>query len=236
MIPLRLSLVTSALASSGLASCSERATTFVTPSTPGAAITSTSGATKFEARSGERRAAPPSPSPLRTRAPEAEPRPSLSDNDEASDRARWTELLASTPVDRLDGAYRIHVRDSPLLDLVARDRPAAIAFFATYCPPCIEEMTMLGELHAEGWSIAGVSLDAGRAERVQEVLAKRKVRYPVGIVRHDTAKAIGRALDQGLPFTVVVDARSEARALFRGETDRDTLLGALRSAGGPSPH
>ncbi|HRD72411.1 MAG TPA: TlpA disulfide reductase family protein [Aquimonas sp.] len=70
-----------------------------------------------------------------------------------------------------------------------RGKAILLNFWATWCPPCIEEMPLLDGAHApegDGLMVIGVALDDGAA--VQQFLAKNPVSYPI-LLAGDTAEA-----------------------------------------------
>lgn len=159
---------------------------------------------------------------------------------EGDARSRWTEIIRTLEVDRLDRidpvdrlAAAHQKRDSasvPLLDLVSRKAPTVVAFWATWCPPCFEEMPVLNALWREGHAVAGVSLDAGDLETARGLLAKNAVAYPSGVLTKQALLTAGAALDQGLPFTLVLDPTGRVRTIHRGVLTKDALAQALAGA------
>ncbi len=113
---------------------------------------------------------------------------------------------------------------------LAQDRPTVIAFWASYCPPCLAEMPMLQTLHSQGHAVLGVSLDANQPTAVLRLLDERGARYPNIMLDEASMKAAGRALPGGLPFTLVAGPDARGLVALFGKTDRATLLQALRHA------
>ena len=111
--------------------------------------------------------------------------------------------------------------------LIKPGKPTAVAFFATYCPPCIEEMPILNELHADGYAVAGVSLDSGNEAELRTLLKKQAVRYPVALLTEAALKSTGRILD-GLPMTIIFGPKGSVAQIIRGKADRKALVGALK--------
>jgi len=91
-----------------------------------------------------------------------------------------------------------------------RGRPLLINFWATWCPPCVEELPIIKAFYdqnkAKGWQLLGLAVD--KASAVQSFLAKMPLHFPVGLAGLSGAE-LGRNLGNlagGLPFTVVFGA------------------------------
>lgn len=94
-----------------------------------------------------------------------------------------------------------------------RGRPLLLNFWATWCPPCIDELPLLDSFYREnsgkGWQVLGLAIDQPSA--VRTFLQKTPVSFPVGLAGMggtELSKALGN-LSGGLPFTVVVGASGE---------------------------
>jgi peroxiredoxin len=92
-------------------------------------------------------------------------------------------------------------------------RKLVLNFWATWCPPCVEELPMLNaffEAHASrGWHVLGLAVD--QAGAVRTFLQKRPLQFPVGMAGMggiELSKHLGN-LNGGLPFTVIIDAQGQ---------------------------
>lgn len=88
-----------------------------------------------------------------------------------------------------------------------RGRPLVINFWATWCPPCVEELPLLDRFFREnasnGWQVVGLAID--QPSSVRTFLQKTPVGFPIGMAGlggTELGKSLGN-LSGGLPFTVV---------------------------------
>lgn len=108
-----------------------------------------------------------------------------------------------------------------------RGSPLLLNFWATWCPPCVEEMPMLSAFYTQarerGWNMLGLAID--QPEPVQRFLDKTPVSYPIAIAGFagvDLTKALGNT-QGGLPFTVVFDADGAIRHRKLGQLKESDL-------------
>ncbi len=128
-------------------------------------------------------------------------------------------------VSRDDLAGLLHARS---------ERPRVVAFFATWCQPCAEELPMLQKLAREGVTdVTLVSLDLpGHGERVAWWLRSLDVNLPAVHLVDPDLRAATSALLPGwprvLPATVVVGGEGDLRWTAWGRVDEAALRAALR--------
>ena len=125
-------------------------------------------------------------------------RHSLSDAASGVDEAIWQQefpALAGQPAIRM---------------AALKGQPLLLNFWATWCPPCVEELPLLDTFYrenaAKGWQVLGVAID--RVEAVQIFLRKTSVTFPVamaGLGGTELGRSFGNQAG-GLPFTVVLGA------------------------------
>ncbi|MET0311453.1 MAG: TlpA disulfide reductase family protein [Burkholderiaceae bacterium] len=88
-----------------------------------------------------------------------------------------------------------------------KGRPLLLNFWATWCPPCVDELPLLESFFREqgskGMQVAGLAVDQPSA--VRAFLKKIPLTFPngmAGLGGTDLGKSLGN-LGGGLPFTVV---------------------------------
>lgn len=108
-----------------------------------------------------------------------------------------------------------------------RGRPLLINFWATWCPPCIEELPLLDAFYREnsskGWQVLGLAID--KPGSVIDFLSRKPVGFPVAMAGMDGAglsKSLGNS-SGGLPFTVVLGADGAVRNRKIGKVSRQDL-------------
>ena len=89
-------------------------------------------------------------------------------------------------------------------------RPLLLNFWATWCPPCVDELPLLNSLYAahtgKGFQVLGLAIDQPAA--VRKFLDRLPLEFPVALAGL-TGTELGRALGNqagGLPFTVLFGA------------------------------
>lgn len=103
-------------------------------------------------------------------------------------------------------------------------RVILLNFWATWCPPCLEEIPALDALHRElgdgGLSVVGVALED--AEPVRAFADEHDVGYPLlvgGREAFDIAAEYGNGRGT-LPYSVVIDRTGTIRATHQGALTR----------------
>ena len=99
-------------------------------------------------------------------------------------------------------------------------KPVILNFWATWCPPCREEMPSMQRAHealsADGVAVIAVSV-GDEAEAIGEFLEETPVDFP--LLMDLDSKVAQRYPLKGLPTTYVIDP--QGRLAYRAEGERD---------------
>lgn len=121
-------------------------------------------------------------------------------------------------------------------------RPTLVNVWASWCPPCVEEMPELQRYHAEqgdnGVQVVGIALDERAA--IEAFLARVPVDYTLLLDQPGPADAGVRLGNPAgvLPYTVLLDAegrllRQKIGPFAHGEIDGWVAAGLADARGGP---
>jgi len=111
-----------------------------------------------------------------------------------------------------------------------RGKVVFINFWATWCPPCREEIPDFVEFYSQnksrGVEIVGLSVDRLSPEDLRAFVLKNKMSYPVALA---TQKII-RDYQPGpyIPTTIVIDKQGRIRDKQVGSVDRERLADWVR--------
>jgi thiol-disulfide isomerase/thioredoxin len=100
-------------------------------------------------------------------------------------------------------------------------KPLVLNFWATWCPPCVEELPLLERFYQQNipkrWQVIGLAVD--NAKSVNLFLDKLPLSFPTplaGLEGIDLSRTLGN-LGGGLPFTVVIDSAGQAAVRHMGK-------------------
>ena len=109
-----------------------------------------------------------------------------------------------------------------------------VNFWASWCPPCVEEMPTLDKLQQEFLQqnvlFVGIGIDS--PSNIREFLSNTPVSYPIvigGLEGSNLAKQLGNS--QGaLPYTIIINAKGKAMYSKLGKISEDDIRSAIKSA------
>lgn len=99
-----------------------------------------------------------------------------------------------------------------------------LAFFATWCPPCVEEVPTLNKLQGKfagkGFSVIGISVDEEGPEIVAEFIKKQSIAYPVLMADLKTVKNFSA---YSIPVVFLVNKSGNVVKRYTGYVQRQIL-------------
>ncbi len=100
-----------------------------------------------------------------------------------------------------------------------------ITFFATWCPPCRQEIPTLISLQEDfgpkGFSVIGLSVDEKGPKVVVKMIEKDKINYPVLMAKSKTANDFGGVT--GIPTSFLVDRQGMIVKRYPGYVPKSLL-------------
>ena len=106
-------------------------------------------------------------------------------------------------------------------------KPLLINFWATWCPPCIEELPLIDAFYnrnkSKSLQVIGLAVD--QPSMVRRYLTQKPLSFPVGLAGFNGTE-LGRTLGNAqsvLPFSVIFDAKGRLLAQKAGKLDQKDL-------------
>lgn len=98
-------------------------------------------------------------------------------------------------------------------------------FWATWCPPCREEIPHFRDLYAayrpNGLEVVGISLDQGGQEVVRPFVKEYQVNYPIVMGDSRVVQAYGGI--RGIPTTFLIDKKGQIARRYVGYHSKETF-------------
>ena len=111
-------------------------------------------------------------------------------------------------------------------------KPLVVNFWATWCPPCVEEMPLLDAFYrqhaAKGWQMVGIAADSASA--VNKFLSKMPMQFPTplaGLAGIELSRTLGN-MSGALPFTVVVNSHGAIALRHMGKLSSEQIADFIK--------
>jgi peroxiredoxin len=141
----------------------------------------------------------------------------------AEDPARTLDLIKPNR-QRLAKDFQVAALDGSTLRLAdLRGKVVFLNLWATWCPPCKEEMPAMEKLwqryKERGLVVIALSMDSGGAKAVKPFIEQAKYTYPVGLdPRMEVAQLYGA---RAVPSTFIIDRRGNLHSIALGPREWD---------------
>lgn len=143
--------------------------------------------------------------------------------------------LASDPAIKAFFANPWQTPDGKLIKTEAwQGKVLVVNFWASWCPPCVEEMPTLDLLQndflQQNVLFVGIGIDS--PSNIREFLKNTPVSYPIvigGLEGSSLSKQLGNT-SGALPYTLIINSKGKAVYSKLGKISEDELRKAIKSA------
>jgi thiol:disulfide interchange protein DsbD len=127
---------------------------------------------------------------------------------------------------------RLNLLDGSTLSLESlRGKVVLVDFWATWCVPCISEIPMFNQFHADyesqGFEMIAISLDEEGAVKVRPFLKRYPMRYTQVVGDQQVADAF-KVGDSSLPVAFLIDKQGRIRSKHVGVTPKEVFESEIK--------
>jgi thiol-disulfide isomerase/thioredoxin len=106
-------------------------------------------------------------------------------------------------------------------------RPILVNFWATWCPPCVEEMPLIEAFYKQQGAngVQVLAIGADKMDLVKKFLSQNKLSLPVAVGGAEVIEMARQAgnLTGSLPFSVLLDGQGRVLRQKLGKLEQDEL-------------
>jgi thiol-disulfide isomerase/thioredoxin len=143
--------------------------------------------------------------------------------------------LASDPAIKAFFANPWQTADGKPVDTTQwQGKVLVVNFWASWCPPCVEEMPTLDKLQAEfkNQNVLFVGIGIDSPSNIRQFLEMTPVSYPIvigGLEGSNLSKQLGNS--QGaLPYTIIINGQGKSTSSKLGKISEEELRKSIKSA------
>ena len=150
--------------------------------------------------------------------------------------AGWQYRTTQPASPELDAFWRMQFDrpdGTPLNMQSYQGRALLVNFWATWCPPCVEELPLLESIWRQNsvnhLQIVGLAVD--QPSSVRKFLEKNPLTFPIGLAGltgTGLARSLGNTVS-ALPFSVLLDAKGHIQAQKMGKLEASELTAWIQS-------
>ena len=111
-----------------------------------------------------------------------------------------------------------------------RGKWVLVNYWATWCPPCLDEIPVLNSLYSDHLGkdlvVIGIAIESGSSNKVAEFAQAHHIRYPLVIGNHKVTDQIGAAVV--LPVSYLYNPDGKQVSYHAGEVTRANIEAYIR--------
>jgi thiol-disulfide isomerase/thioredoxin len=119
----------------------------------------------------------------------------------------------------------------PINSKELRGKVLLVVFFATWCPPCREEIPGLidlqKELSRDGFSVVAFSMDGDGPRVVTQLVKKLGINYPVVMANEHTVEGFGGIM--GIPTSFLVNQKGDIVKRYNSYVPHSVFANDIKS-------